>query len=213
MPVTVPEYRGETGVETGPEAGDRLFDAILASPSGIVFTDDNTDETWRRVSTPDGRVNTVMLELLDELDSLHTEPPPGDDPDWPFLLSAGERRSSTANTAFRDPAWRKHDVDGALRVSPQDAERVGLSDNGLARVTSPRASAVVRVEIDPGMSLGHIALPNGLGLDHLDDGKRVQTGVAPNEFTASAARDPWAGTPWHKSVPARLEPVELPDGR
>ena len=201
------------GYGAGPEAGDRLFDAILASPSGVVFTDDDTDETWRRVSTPDGRVNTVMHELLDELESLSTEIPPGNDPDWPFLLSAGERRSSTANTVFRDPAWRKHDGEGALRVSPRDAERVGLSDHGFARVTSPRASAVVRVEIDPGMSLGHIALPNGLGLDHIDTGKRVQTGVAPNELTASADRDPWAGTPWHKSVPARLEALESNDGR
>ena len=196
------------GYSSEPDAGDRLFDAILASPSGVVFTDDDTDETWRRISTPDGRINTVMLELLDELESLRSEVPPGDDPDWPFLLSAGERRSSTANTVFRDPAWRKQDGEGALRVSPRDAERVGIVDNGLARVTSPRASAVVRVEIDPGMSLGHIALPNGLGLDHIDDGRRVKTGASPNEFTASAARDPWAGTPWHKTVPARLEPVE-----
>ena len=201
------------GYGTGPEAGDRLFDAILENPSGIAFTDDDTDETWRRVSTPDGRVNTVMLELLGELESLRTEIPPGDDPDWPFLLSAGERRSSTANTAFRDPAWRKHDREGALRVSPQDAERVGLSDNGLAGVTTPQGFAVVRVEIDPGMSAGHIALPNGLGLDHIENGQRVQTGVSPNELTAGAARDPWAGTPWHKSVPARLEPVGLNDGR
>ena len=57
------------------------------------------------------------------------------------------------------------------------------------------------------MSLGHIALPNGLGLDHLDAGERIQTGVSPNELTASDERDPWAGTPWHKSVRARLEPV------
>ena len=33
------------------------------------------------------------------------------------------------------------------------------------------------------------------------------TGVAPNELTTTAWRDPIAGTPWHKHVPARLEPV------
>ena len=48
---------------------------------------------------------------------------------------------------------------------------------------------------------------NGLGLDHIEAGTRLRTGVAPNELTASKDRDPWAGTPWHKSVPARLEPV------
>jgi len=31
--------------------------------------------------------------------------------------------------------------------------------------------------------------------------------VAPNELTSSADRDWFAGTPHHKHVPARLEPV------
>jgi hypothetical protein len=29
--------------------------------------------------------------------------------------------------------------------------------------------------------------------------------VAPNRLTAREDRDPWVGTPWHKSVEARLE--------
>ena len=32
-------------------------------------------------------------------------------------------------------------------------------------------------------------------------------GAAPNDFTDNARRDPLAGTPWHKYVPARLEPA------
>ena len=77
--------------------------------------------TWRRIKTADGLVHLAIPELLAELAALADEAPPGDDPEWPFLLSAGERRSFTANTIFRDPAWRKRDPDGALRVSPADA--------------------------------------------------------------------------------------------
>ncbi len=36
-------------------------------------------------------------------------------------------------------------------------------------------------------------------------GERTLDGIAPNELTAATDRDPIAGTPWHKSVPARLE--------
>ena len=57
------------------------------------------------------------------------------------------------------------------------------------------------------MQAGHVSLPNGLGLDHVEGATRIVTGVAPNELTASDDRDPWAGTPWHKSVPARLEAI------
>ena len=139
--------------------------------------------------------------------SSRDETPPGDDPDWPLLLSAGERRSFTANTILRDPAWRKKDADGALRVSPADADRFGLVDGDTATLTTKRASVVVTVAVDDTVQPGHVSLPNGLGLDHVEAGARHQTGVAPNELTASEDRDPWAGTPWHKTVPARLERV------
>ena len=60
------------------------------------------------------------------------------------------------------------------------------------------------------MHSGHLALPNGTGTDRLVDGERVADGVAPNTLTGSFHRDRFAGTPWHKSVPARLEPVVAP---
>jgi formate dehydrogenase len=193
------------GYGTGAEAGDRLFDAIVDTPSGVVFTDDAWEATWQRIKTPDGLVHVEIPELLDELATLATEAPPGANDDWPFLLSAGERRSFTANTIFRDPEWRKKDPDGALRISPTDAEQIGLHDGDGARLTTKRHGVIVTVSVDESMHPGHLALPNGLGLDHVESGERHQTGVAPNELTASEDRDPWAGTPWHKSVPARLE--------
>jgi anaerobic selenocysteine-containing dehydrogenase len=202
-----PESVRRAGFGEGFEAGEKLFDAILARPSGVVFAVDEYDETWRRIQTDDGRVKLHIPELLGELDGLRHEVPPGDDPAWPFLLSAGERRSFTANTIMRDPQWRKTDADIALRVSPADAARIGIADGGHARLTTKRASAIVAIAVDEAMTAGHLALPNGLGVDHLEGDHRVRTGVAPNEFTASEDRDPWVGTPWHKSVPARLEAI------
>jgi anaerobic selenocysteine-containing dehydrogenase len=202
-----PDGVRRAGFGDGLEAGERLFDAILSSPSGVVFTDDEHDATMRRIGTPDGKVDAAIPELLDELRALHAETPAGGDAEWPFLLSAGERRSFTANTIIRDPQWRKRDLDGALRLGPADAERLGLTNGAQARVTTRRGHTVVAVAVDGAMQSGHASLPNGFGLDHPDgDGSgRVVTGVAPNELTASEDRDPWAGTPWHKSVPARIE--------
>src|SRR5205823_12964516 len=154
-------------------------------------------------------------ELLDELAGLATEPPAGSngEGEWPFVLSAGERRSFTANTIMRDPTWRKRDPDGALRVSPSDPARLGLVDGGRARLSTRRRVGEVAVAIDERMQPGHVSLPNGLGVDAPgEDGRPVVTGVAPNELTSASDRDPWAGTPWHKHVPARLEPIEEPLG-
>ena len=80
------------------------------------------------MSASDGRIQLAVPELYAELSGLATETPAGTGGEYPFLLSAGERRSYTANTIYRDPGWRKKDRDGALRLCAADAERLGLAD-------------------------------------------------------------------------------------
>jgi len=188
------------------EAADALFDALLTSKSAVVFSVDDWEESFARVNTPNRRIQLAVPELFEELDSLASEPAPGASAEFPFVLSAGERRSFTANTIIRNPEWRRKDRAGALRMHPDDAKRLGVVSGGRARVSTRRGSAEVEVEISDRMQPGHVSLPNGLGLDFPDaSGARVATGVAPNELTHGADRDWFAGTPWHKHTPARIE--------
>jgi anaerobic selenocysteine-containing dehydrogenase len=187
------------------EAADALFDALLDSESAVVFSIDDWGESLARLRTPSGRIQLAIPELYDELDGLATEEPAAD-ADFPFVLSAGERRSFTANTIIRNPDWRKKDRVGALRMHPDDAQRVGVVDGGRVRLTTRRGSASVTIEISDRMQPGHVALPNGLGVDFPDgSGELAATGVSPNELTRSEDRDWVAGTPWHKHTPARVE--------
>jgi len=57
------------------------------------------------------------------------------------------------------------------------------------------------------MQEGHVSIPNGAGLIYPDSAGESAVGVAPNELTSRLDRDRFAGTPWHKSVPARLEAI------
>jgi anaerobic selenocysteine-containing dehydrogenase len=186
--------------------GEALFDAILESPHGVSFTVDSWDDVWPRLRTESGRIMVDIPELVAELDSLAGEPDLTT-ADYPLLLSAGERRSFTANTIIRDVTWRKRDAQGALRVSPADAAVAGIDDGGWATLTTSRGSARVLVEVTDVMQAGHVSLPNGMGLDQESPDGLVRTGVAPNELTDAGLRDHIAGTPWHKTVPARLSPV------
>jgi len=191
--------------------GNALFDAILASPSGVTFTRDEYGDDLHRIVHPDKRIALALPEMLAELEALQSGPVRRTSDQLPIVLSVGERRSFTANDIFRDPGWRKRDADGALRVSVHDAERIGLADGARARVTTERGSAVATVEVSDAMLAGHASLPNGFGLDFTDaDGSTVVTGVAPNSLTSSHWRDAFAGTPWHKHVPARIEPAAGP---
>ena len=46
----------------------------------------------------------------------------------------------TANTIFRAAGWRLRDRDGALRINPDDARRLGLDDGAPAQITTSRGS-------------------------------------------------------------------------
>ena len=185
-----------------------MFDAILAAKSGVVFAIDAWDECLERLPTPNHRVQLAIPELFSDLDALATTTSSVATKEFPFVLSAGERRSFTANTIIRNPDWRKKDAGGALSINPQDAESIGVADGRRVRLTTRRGSVEVLVQVSDRMQRGHISLPNGLGLDFPGvDGNRVVAGVGPNELTRSEDRDRIAGIPWHKSTPARLEPL------
>jgi anaerobic selenocysteine-containing dehydrogenase len=188
--------------------GNALFDAILQNRSGVTFTVHEYQDDFNLISHADHKIALDMPEMLDEIRVLADDHPGLTTQEFPIVLSAGERRAYTANDIFRDPAWRKRDVDGALRVSVEDAEALGLVDGGRARITTAAGSAEASVEISEAMLPGHASLPNGFGLDYTDgDGGVRVSGVAPNSLTSTEWRDAYAGTPWHKHVPARIEPV------
>ncbi|MGO8969799.1 MAG: molybdopterin-dependent oxidoreductase [Myxococcaceae bacterium] len=182
-----------------------LFEAIIGSPSGVVFAVDEWGDVLSRIATPDGRIQLALPDLLEAWTGLLNEPGEVRNTAFPFVLSAGERRSFTANTIIRDPSWRKKDAEGALRLNPEDAQRLGVSSGESVRLTTKRGSAVVRAELSDTMQRGHVSLPNGLGLSYPTETGEKATGVAPNELTASEDRDPFVATPWHKHVAARVE--------
>jgi anaerobic selenocysteine-containing dehydrogenase len=204
---TYPEsVRGAGFAGDGLALGDALFEAVLAQRRGLIFTVDEPDVNWEwiRRARPSGRLDLAIPELLDELAQLPDEDEILDR-DFPLILSAGERRSNTAQTLIRDPAWRKRDPHGALRISPEDARALGLDADTLVDVVTQRGRCQTPIEITDMMRVGNISLPNGLGLANGPDGP--VTGVPPNELTSSGRRDWLAGTPWHKHVPARVEIV------
>ena len=190
----------------GAALGDALFEAIITRKEGVVITSDPYEISFERIGTDDRRIQLLIPELIEEFAGLREEDPPSADSEYPFVLAAGERRGTTANTIMRDPGWRKKDAEGALRISLEDAAELGVGPGDRVRITTKRGSAEAPVEVTDTLRSGHVTLPNGLGLSYPDEnGKRVVHGVAPNELTSSEDRDWLAGTPWHKHVRARIE--------
>jgi anaerobic selenocysteine-containing dehydrogenase len=205
------ERAGFTG--PGLDPGQKLFEAILRERAGVTFTVDDWNDVWHYVKRKDRRFTVAIPELLPKIDELRTAASSWTTEEFPFVLAAGERRSFTANDIIRDPEWRRRDAEGALRISPADADRLGIANGGLARITTEAGSAVATVEVTDMMPVGNVSLPNGYGLDYTDEeGNMLVPGVAPNDLTSAHHRDWFAGTPWHKYVPARIEAVAAPEG-
>jgi anaerobic selenocysteine-containing dehydrogenase len=185
-------------------AGNRLFDALLTQPSGVIYAVSEYADSWRAVRLPDHKINLCIEEMLAELATLDSKRPP-QDAEYPFILSAGERRSDTSNTSIRDASWHRRGTFGTLRMHPSDARQIGCGEGDWVSVTTRRGQAEALIELCEDLQPGHVSLPNGHGLDYTAaDGTPVHQGVSLNELTDAADRDPFAGTPWHKYVPVRI---------
>ena len=123
---------------------------------------------------------------------------------------AGERRSSTANTIFRDPAWRKKDARGALRMSPDDA----AAPRRRRRRPRPRHDPARHASRPPSRSPTRCspvtsACRTASGSPIPDDGGGTRRARRRAERADRRPRIATGspGTPWHKHVRARLEAV------
>ncbi len=199
------EAAGFTGADM--ELGEALFDGIINSDAGCVYSREEWEDMWQRV--PGGKVRLALTDLLEVAKGLNGEEPHTADEAYPFVLAAGERRDFTANTIIRNPEWRRKDPEGALHINPEDAARLNLGEGSSARVATQRGAVNVVVSLNDRMQRGFISLPNGMGLAYPDkNGRLKQGGTSPNELTWSALKDEFVGTPWHKSVPARIEAID-----
>ncbi|MCI2422962.1 molybdopterin-dependent oxidoreductase [Saccharopolyspora sp. K220] len=201
--MTLPVQRALGSSLTGSALAEELFDRIVRSPQGTLFTVHDYDETWDLVRSD--RVQLAVPEMLSWLASLD---PVLDRPDpaYPFSLVNGQRRSHNANQILRPPAWRKTDPDGALWVRTDDLTAIGAHEGDWIAVVSKTGRIVVRTTIDDKLRRHQVALPHGFGMAVPDGhGGRVTNGPRINMLTDATDRDPIAGTPHHKDVAVRLE--------
>jgi predicted molibdopterin-dependent oxidoreductase YjgC len=123
----------------------------------------------------------------------HDPPVEALDEEYPVRLTTG-RRLDSFNTGVQSGGYSSPLRRGeTLDISPQDAERYGVSDGESVRVTSRRGSIVVPVHIDPGLRAGLV-----FTTFHFNDV------VATNLLTIDAT-DPKSGTAEFKACAVRID--------
>ena len=193
------------------KAGEAMFNRFLTDKHGFYFTDagpDNYKDTWKRMTLPNKKIRLYIEELFPQMSNLDVSELERNK-EFPLVLTAGQRRPETANTIIRDASWDKKNKIAALYIHPNDANDLDLENGDYVNITTKTGSGETYVEITDIQQPGFISLPNGVGIDYTNlNGERIQIGIAPNELTATEDRDFFAGTPFHKYVPARVEKIQ-----
>ena len=182
--------------------GSNLFHSILNARSGLIFSQHNYDDVWKLVKNPQHKITLAIPELLKAMAELTIDDLTSEQ--YPFILSAGERRSYNANQIYRNPEWRKIDANGYMRIHPKDAENLGLVQGDSVKCRSHTGVIEVEIEIDDSVRTGYLMLPHGYGSDYRNG---QVNGPNINLITGSAHCDPIHRTPLHKTIPVSLEKI------
>jgi anaerobic selenocysteine-containing dehydrogenase len=199
------ENAARAGFELGADQGDRIFQALLDKPQGLWIGMADTEYPMKDIKTPSEKIEIHIPELEERAKSIS----PATEADelrlpeaFPLILSAGRHMKYNANTLMRNPEWNKGKRACTVAISPTDALSLGLSDGQKVRVTTEAGSEVGEVQVTNQVRQGTILIPHGFGLIYED---KVY-GINVNRLTKNTHRDP-IGTPLHRFVPCRLEPL------
>lgn len=157
--------------------------------------------------TPSGKVELAPAMLLDDLrrpSSALAQP-------VPELVIIGRRHVRSCNSWMHNlPTLAKGPFRCTALVHPADAERLGLSDGAMARITAAGRSVDAQVEVSDEMMRGVVSLPHGWG--HDQPGSRMalaaeRPGANLNAVLDETLRDPLSGNAVLSGIPVEMRAV------
>ncbi|WP_328539602.1 molybdopterin oxidoreductase family protein [Streptomyces sp. NBC_00344] len=127
------------------------------------------------------------------------------------LVLVGRRHLRSNNSWMHNlPALNGGSNTCTLQVSPQDAERLGLSDGAAARISSAGGALEVPVEVTDAVRAGVVSLPHGWGHDRAGTRLSVaarRPGVNVNQLLDGTLLDPLSGTAVLNGFPVEVTPA------
>ncbi|MDE2042245.1 MAG: nitrate reductase, partial [Alphaproteobacteria bacterium] len=146
-----------------------------------------------RFTHPDGKARLVPVRHAPRDDATRL---------LPLRLNTGRYRDQwhTMTRTGLSAKLSQHRREPLIEVHPTTARRYGLSDGGLARVTTASGASIYRVALHDGQRRGDIFAPMHWSDQTSTEGR---TGLLP-----AKARDPISGQPGFKNTPATIAPVK-----
>ncbi|MFI5830290.1 molybdopterin-dependent oxidoreductase [Streptomyces sp. NPDC051578] len=195
----------ETGAWGVPE-GSLSLDRLLAHPHGIDLGP-LRPRLPGVLRTRSGRIELLPDPIAAELPRLRAalaQRPAA-------LVLVGRRHLRSNNSWLHNvPALVGGSNRCTLQVHPYDADRLGLTDGGRARITADGGALDVPVEVTDTVRTGVVSLPHGWGHDRAGSRLSVAAtdpGVNVNQLLDGSRLDPLSGTAVLNGFPVELAPL------
>ncbi len=178
---------------------------LRQQPHGIVLGPIRTGILEEKLRMPDRKVHLRNAELDGELARLRATPA-ADDPAYPFRL-IGRRDPRSNNSWLHNVPGLMDDRCHRLRVHPDDAARLGVSDGETVTLRSRAGAIEVAVRLSDEVMPGVVSLPHGWG--HRAPGNRRVAARTPgadyNALIDPRAIEPLAGMAFLNGFPVAVE--------
>lgn len=226
--VSIDEARSKLGTERGIE---RLLDVMIRTgPFGDAFDDDsdglNLDKLRAAKHAVDlgaleprlpemirknhGRLKLVHEILEKDIERLHASMNERRNADRLVLI--GRRQLRNMNSWLHNlPNLAKGPERCTLLVNPQDAERLGLSQGGTAKISSRAGSVTAPIVLSDEMMPGVVSLPHGYGHSarntKISVANEKQPGVNANQLLDEFSLDVPSGTSVANGIVVQVAPA------
>lgn len=205
-PKSFREQAARAGFTPGMTMGEEIFKAILEHPEGLWIGKCDVNNGLEAVRTEHGKIELYVPEMADWVKSIDPQTEeqalqPLDD--YPFILVGGRHFDHNANTIMRDPAWNEGKQVCTLLIHPSDAEKIGVQNGDMVRVTTEAGHEEIAAEVTDKARSGQVVMPHGFGL--VFNGQTYGANV--NRLAHRAHRDRLAATPLHKYIACKVEKI------
>jgi len=142
-PKELRENAERIGFKPGLDLGNRIFQALMDSPQGVMVGKIDIEKGFDRIKTESGKIEIFIPELEEELKMLNPaaegeelKMPEG----FPLVLNAGRHMDCNANSLMRDQEWNRGRRACTVAMSIEDAKELGLIDGQQVKVTTGAGS-------------------------------------------------------------------------
>jgi assimilatory nitrate reductase catalytic subunit len=147
-----------------------------------------------RFGFPDGKARMVAVSVKEPVNPVSEE--------YPLILNTGRVRDQwhTMTRTARSARLNQHTPEPLAEIHPQDADRYGIVDGALARLTSRWGSGLARVKVSADQQVGSVFMPM-----HWSETHARQAGV---NSLVNPVTDPISGEPESKHTPLAIAPYQ-----